>query len=131
MGFLFKVMARDYLLESGFTRSSFYIRRNDDRLEFPILIEPNNVTKAECIIMWSPQELKLCRLEEDWDKGIFTHEDRIRAVDKRTKVLRASLFSLPIQLSSELANNLSQQELHMHLIMSFTSLSLIHFRHTR
>jgi hypothetical protein len=45
--FIFKVMTRDYLLEADFTRGSFYIRRNDDRLEFPIPIEPSNVIKAE------------------------------------------------------------------------------------
>jgi hypothetical protein len=52
-GFLFRVISESYLLEVGFTEQSFYVLRNNDRLETPI--KPGAII---CFAEWHPTHLK-------------------------------------------------------------------------
>ncbi|MCK4339465.1 MAG: hypothetical protein KAW87_05715, partial [Candidatus Cloacimonetes bacterium] len=62
MGFLFKVASPDYYLEVGFTETSFYITRNEQKLEIPI--EPyKEAGNVNCYAIWQPNELSLLILD--------------------------------------------------------------------
>ena len=87
MGYFFKVASPDYYLEVGFTRTSFYIARNDQRLEMSI--EPyRQAGYVNCYAMWQPTELSLLILDKSYNKAISSSADAIAETERRKKILR-------------------------------------------
>ncbi|MBE0517459.1 MAG: hypothetical protein IBX41_08770 [Methanophagales archaeon] len=86
-GYLFKVASPDYSLEVGFTRTSFYIARNDQRLT--LSIEPyKQAGHAMCYAMWQLTELSLLILDKSYDKAVSSGADAIVEIERRKKILR-------------------------------------------
>jgi len=88
-GHLFKVACREYLLEVGFTRASFYIRRNAQKLE--LSIEPYKKTGyVNCYAIWQPTELALLILDRSYQRAVSSGANAITEIEKRKKILRTS-----------------------------------------
>lgn len=86
-GFLFKVASPDYYLEVGFTNFSFYIKRNDRKLE--MRIQPDiQGGYAFCSAAWQPAELRLLILDKSYGEAIDYGADDIIEIENRTKVLK-------------------------------------------
>ena len=87
MGFLFKVASPDYYLEVGFTETSFYITRNEQRLE--ISIEPyKEAGNVNCYAIWQPTELSLLILDKSYDEAVSSGANGIDEIERRKKILR-------------------------------------------
>lgn len=82
-GYLFKVAAERYYLEVGFTESTFYISRNDLRLELPF--SPRANENVMCFAMWQPNELSLLMLDKSYDEAVTSGVDAIAEIENRTK----------------------------------------------
>lgn len=86
-GYLFKVSCPDYYLEAGFTKTSFYIARNNQKLEMPL--EPYKQSGyVNCYAIWQPTELSLLILDKSYDKAVSSGADAINEIEKRKKILR-------------------------------------------
>jgi len=86
-GFLFKVAHPDYYLEIGFASDSFYIIRNDQKLN--MYIGPDTqIGYAMCVAVWQPTELKLTILDKSYGEAIDSGADAIAEVNNRTKALK-------------------------------------------
>lgn len=89
IGYFFKVSSPDYYLEVGFTRTSFYIARNDQRLEMSI--EPyRQAGNVNCYAMWQPTELSLLILGRSYNEAISSGVDAIGEIERRKKILKTS-----------------------------------------
>ena len=87
MGYFFKVASPDYYQEIGFTRTSFYIARNDQRLEMSI--EPyRQAGYVNCYAMWQPTELSLLILDKSYNKAISSSADAVAETERRKKILK-------------------------------------------
>ena len=87
IGYLFKVASPDYHLEVGFTETSFYITRNDQRLEMPI--EPyREAGDINCYAIWQQTELSLLILDKSYGEAISSGADNTDEMKKRKKILR-------------------------------------------
>jgi hypothetical protein len=99
MGYFFKVASPDYYLEVGFTKTSFYIARDDQRLEMPI--EPyKQAGYVNCYAMWQPTELSLLILDKFFDKAVSSGADAIAEIERRKKILRTPPILPPNSLIS-------------------------------
>jgi len=86
-GYLFKVVSPDYYLEVGFTKTNFYIARNDRKLEIPL--EPYKQSGyVNCYALWQPTELSLLILDKSYDEAVSSGADAINEIEKRKKILR-------------------------------------------
>jgi len=87
-GYLFKVISPNYYLEVGFTENSFYIARNDQRLE--VSIEPvyKPTGYVHCYAMWQPTELSLLFLDESYKEAVSSGADAIAEIERRKKTLK-------------------------------------------
>ncbi|MCD6100034.1 MAG: hypothetical protein J7K33_05560 [Candidatus Marinimicrobia bacterium] len=86
-GYFFKVVSPNYYLEAGFTKTNFYITRNDKKLEIPL--EPYKQSGyVNCYAMWQPTELSLLILDKSYDKAVSSGADAIDEIEKRKKILR-------------------------------------------
>jgi len=86
-GYLFKVVSPDYYLEVGFTKTNFYIARNDKKLE--ISLEPYKQSGyVNCYAMWQPTELSLLILDKSYDKAVSSGANAINEIEKRKKILK-------------------------------------------
>lgn len=85
-GILFKVLSPDYHLEVGFTSDSFYIARNNKKLEMPIEADKRS-GYAMCSASWLPTELRLMVLDKSYGEAIDSGADAIAEIDSRTNVL--------------------------------------------
>ncbi|MCK4273324.1 MAG: hypothetical protein KAW90_00420 [Dehalococcoidales bacterium] len=86
-GFLFKVVSPDYYLEVGFTNVSFYIKRNDRKLEMRIQPDIQD-SYAMCSAVWQTAELGLMILDKSYGEAIDSGADGIIEIENRTKVLK-------------------------------------------
>ena len=87
-GYLFKVVSSpDYYLEVGFTKTNFYIARNDQKLEMPIESYKQS-GYVNCYATWQPTELSLLILDKSYDKAVSSGADAINEIEKRKKILR-------------------------------------------
>ena len=74
-------------LEVGFTSGSFYIARNNHKLEMHI--EPDRQTGyAMCLAVWQPMELSLTVLDKSYGEAIDSGADAIAEIEKRRMVLK-------------------------------------------
>lgn len=85
-GYFFKVNTLDYYLEAGFTKISFYIIRNDQKLEMPIDPFRQGVF-ANCYAMWQPTELSILILDSSYDEAIASGANSIDEIEKSKKIL--------------------------------------------
>ena len=85
-GYLFRVAIDKYYLEVGFKESSFYIARNDLKLEEPISTQiPDGY--VNCYAMWQPTKLSLLMLDKSYDEAVSSGADAITEIENRRKVL--------------------------------------------
>ena len=92
-GYLFKLSCENYHLEVGFTSTHFYIRRNDQILEW--LIEPVYKPKGKihCFAIWQLTQLSILILDEKYEEvtsAIVNPEDRSTEITRRTKTLETT-----------------------------------------
>ena len=85
-GILFKVLSPDYYLEVGFTSDSFYIARNNKKLEMPIEADKQS-GYAMCSASWLPTELRLMVLDKSYGEAVDSGADAIAEINSRTNVL--------------------------------------------
>jgi len=86
-GHLFKVATDKYYLGVGFTESTFYIVRNDSKLEAPIGMH-NPKEYVNCYAMWQPTELSLLMLDKSYGEAISSGVDAIFEIENRREVLK-------------------------------------------
>lgn len=86
-GYLFKVVSPDYCLEVGFTKTSFYIARNEQKLEISIETY-REAGYINCYVMWQPTELSLLFLDKSYDEVVSSSADGIDEIERRTKILK-------------------------------------------
>ncbi len=85
-GRLFKVSTDKYYLEVGFTESSFYITRNDRKLELPFPAQTEGY--VNCYAIWQPTKLNLLMLDKSYDEAISAGADAMIEVENRTKEVK-------------------------------------------
>lgn len=86
-GYLFRVAIDKYYLEVGFTESTFYIARNDLKLEAAISTQTPNAY-VNCYAMWQPTKLSLLMLDKSYDEAISSGVDAIAEIENRTKEVK-------------------------------------------
>ncbi len=86
-GYFFRVATDKYYLEVGFTESSFYIARNDSKVEAPIPKDrPNEYVL--CFAMWQPTKLSLSMLDKSYDEAVSPGVDAVTEIENRTKEVK-------------------------------------------
>ncbi len=86
-GYLFRLTADNYYLEVGFTETSFYIARNESKLEAPIPTDrPNEY--VNCYAMWQPTKLSVSMLDKSYDEAVSSGADAVTEIENRTKEIK-------------------------------------------
>lgn len=93
-GFLFKVRSQDYYLEVGFAGTHFYIARNQQRLEYPIVPVFRPTGGVFCAAIWEPVQLSLIMLDESYEEATaelplcYPEAEKIAEVGRRKMTLQ-------------------------------------------
>ena len=87
VGYIFQLKSKDFTFEAGFTQDHFYLQRNDQRVEKPIVPIYGPLGRVHFFATWDVDRLVLTILDETYKETIATlsnTDEKTREVEKRT-----------------------------------------------